>query len=209
LRKKYEEIMDRIEVTPEMRQRVLANVQQAARSQRPKVIPLRWWKQYAALAACLAIVLIGTFVYPALRRTPGIEEPSDVQSVSPIEECANVEELAEKVGFSVSQPSGFPFEVKRVQFTSYFGELAQVEYSGADGESAVYRMSVGTEDNSGRYDSYDTVTDTEVSGLSVTLKGADGLYVLAIWTDGKYSYSLWLSQGVTEAAFAALIKGNL
>lgn len=61
---KYEEIMNRITVTPEMRQRVLRNVE-AARIQKRK----RLMGQLTALAACLAIALCGWLVWAAQKRS--------------------------------------------------------------------------------------------------------------------------------------------
>ena len=49
---KYDELMDKIEVTDAMRARILRNVSAAA----PKKTPVR---RYALLAACLAVVLLG------------------------------------------------------------------------------------------------------------------------------------------------------
>ena len=47
---KYDELMDKIEVTDAMRARILRNVSAAA----PKKTPVR---RYALLVACLAVVL--------------------------------------------------------------------------------------------------------------------------------------------------------
>ena len=49
---KYDELMDKIEVTDAMRARILRNVSAAA----PKKTPVR---RYALLAACLAVALLG------------------------------------------------------------------------------------------------------------------------------------------------------
>ena len=42
----------------------------------------------------------------------------------------------------------------------------------------------------------DTVEIT-VNGRTVTLKGDSGAYVLAVWTDGTYAYSLSVSPGIS------------
>ena len=56
---KYDELMDKIEVTDAMRARILRNVSAAA----PKKTPVR---RYALLAACLAVVLLGAVCVPKL-----------------------------------------------------------------------------------------------------------------------------------------------
>ncbi|HAY64315.1 MAG TPA: DUF4367 domain-containing protein, partial [Ruminococcaceae bacterium] len=47
--------------------------------------------------------------------------------------------------------------------------------------------SPGTEDNSGDYTVYAQEETLEISGNAVTLKGNDGAYSLAVWTDGSYA----------------------
>ena len=49
---KYEQIMDKIEVTPEMRRRVLRNVEAVQRKKQKRLV-----RQLVSLAACLAIVV--------------------------------------------------------------------------------------------------------------------------------------------------------
>ena len=56
---KYDELMDKIEVTDAMRARILRNVSAAA----PKKTPVR---RYALLAACLAVALLGAVCVPKL-----------------------------------------------------------------------------------------------------------------------------------------------
>ena len=53
---KYDELMDKIEVTDAMRARILRNVSAAA----PKKTPVR---RYALLAACLAVVLLLSLIH--------------------------------------------------------------------------------------------------------------------------------------------------
>ena len=56
---KYDELMDKIEVTDAMRARILRNVSAAV----PKKTTVR---RYALLAACLAVVLLGAVCVPKL-----------------------------------------------------------------------------------------------------------------------------------------------
>ena len=102
--------------------------------------------------------------------------------------------------------SNLPFTPEETRYTSYWGNLAEIQYAG-NGQSAVFRKSAGTEDNSGDYESYRETADLSVQGNSVTLKGDGKTYALALWTDGTYAYSLRLSPGVPESAWAALISG--
>ena len=59
---KYAELMDRIELTPEMRERVLANVEhelQGRSARRPFAL-----RRVLALAACLALVIAAAVALP-------------------------------------------------------------------------------------------------------------------------------------------------
>ena len=80
-----------------------------------------------------------------------------------------------------------------------------ITYTGSGGQTATYRQSRGSKGNSGDYNLYpDTQTLPE---QNATLKGQDGLYTLALWTDGTYAYSLRLSSGLSADAWQALLDG--
>lgn len=121
-----------------------------------------------------------------------------------IEEAGSLQELSARVGFEVKEGFTLPFEPEETTYCSYWNELAQIQYSG-QGQTAAYRQSAGPEDNSGDYSSYGDTVQIDADGLAATLKGEGGRYVLAVWTDGLFSYSLSLSQGVTEAEWLGLL----
>ncbi len=129
-----------------------------------------------------------------------------VQVVPQIEEAPSLAELSRLVGFEVEEGFALPFEPEETAYCSYWNELAQIQYSGA-GQTATYRQSAGTEDNSGDYTAYGDMAELAAGGLAVTLKGSGGVYVLAVWTDGSFSYSLGLSQGVTAEEWLTLLAG--
>lgn len=49
-------------------------------------------------------------------------------------------------------------------------------------------------------------TELEANGTTVTLKGDAGQYTLANWTDGSYSYSLSLTDGLSLSDWQTLIS---
>lgn len=61
MKKRYDEIMDKIEVTDEMRARILNHLQEVdlTKRTRPKVLRLSSVKKYLSVAACFAILLLG------------------------------------------------------------------------------------------------------------------------------------------------------
>ena len=50
------------------------------------------------------------------------------------------------------------------------------------------------------------LTELEANGTTVTLKGDAEQYTLAIWTDGSYSYSLSLSDGLSLSDWQTLMN---
>ena len=205
LGKAYDEIMDKIEVTEEMRRRVLARIAaEDIAPVRPKVLRFPAWKKYLSAAACLILVIAGAAALPRLVRL--LPPEGGVQVVPQIEEAPSLAELSRLVGFEVEEGFALPFEPEETAYCSYWNELAQIQYSGA-GQTATYRQSAGTGDNSGDYTAYGDMAELAAGGLAVTLKGSGGVYVLAVWTDGSFSYSLGLSQGVTAEEWLTLLAG--
>lgn len=208
--KRYDEIMEHVEVTPEMRQRILKNIEQTdlTRDTSPKVIRFPRIKQLATLAACLALVLVGVLTLPNLIQGP--DNPDDPFVLAPgdgIVQVASLEELSETVGFEVAELSALPFQPEEVTYTAYWRDLAEIVYSGAD-QTATWRVGIGTEDVSGDFSVYNAETEILVNGAAVTLKGDGGSYTLAIWTEGDYAYSLALSDGITEAEWQTILAGG-
>lgn len=196
MRRAYDEIMERIEVTPEMRRRVLDRIaREGAVPPRPKVLRFPALKKYLSAAACLILVIAGAAALPRLARLLPPDE--DVQMVPKMEEASSLDELSRMVGFEVKEGFALPFEPEETTYCSYWNELAQIRYSGA-GQTAVFRQSAGTQDNSGDYTVYSASAELNLNGVPVTLKGDGGTYVLAVWTDGAYAYSLALPSGITQ-----------
>ena len=132
MKRKYNEIMDHVNVTEEMQNRILENIHicQPAR----KSVTARRWKWLSA-AACLVILLTGLWVMPGLLQKNQMEEPENVTIANGIVEKDSLEQLSEAVGFSVAGVTGLPFIPEKVTYWSYWDDLAQVEYEG-EGQSA-------------------------------------------------------------------------
>lgn len=199
---KYDEVMEKLEVTPEMRARILQNVETQMAEPRKKPNRLR---RFAALAACLAVLLVGAAALPKLISSPTPEE-SETTIANGMVEVASKEELSEAVGFPVKSAQSLPFFPQSIYYTSYWGEMAQIDYANG-GSMACFRQSLGEEDNSGDWSEYPAQKSLTVNGCVVTLKGEADSYTLAIWSDGTYSYSLSLSAGQPASVWAELIEG--
>ncbi len=199
---KYDEVMEKLEVTPEMRARILQNVETQMAEPRKKPNRLR---RFAALAACLAVLLVGAAALSKLISSPAPEE-SETTIANGMVEVASKEELSEAVGFPVKSAQSLPFLPQSIYYTSYWGEMAQIDYANG-GSTACFRQSLGEEDNSGDWSEYPAQKSLTVNGCAVTLKGEADSYTLAIWQDGTYSYSLSLSAGQPASVWESIVEG--
>ena len=202
----YREIMDQVEVTEEMRERILDGVEKKRGAQ--KAGRRRHIRSGLSLAACLALVLLGTAVVPQIF-DGGTKEPPQEQTTvaNGMEDVDSARALSEKVGFEVRDLTGLLFTPDRVTYTSLWGETAQITYEG-ENQTVTYRKAPGEEDISGDYNVYDTVTETVAGETSVTLKGDGDVYVLALWTADGYSYALSLENPVTEEEIIKILEAS-
>ena len=204
LNRKYNEVMEHIEVTPEMRSRILSNINNMdfAEKKRTKIVRFPNIKRFATLAACFAVMLAGALTLPNLldiSNEPPVIENNDIVEVS------SVEELSKAVGFEVSEPGNLPFEPESVVYTAYWAEMAEITYSN-DEKTAVFRKGIGSDDVSGDYNSYELTSKVSLNNIDVTLKGRNEKYTLAIWTDGEFAYSLSLSEGIEETEWIRILQ---
>lgn len=129
-------------------------------------------------------------------------------STAQIETVDSLAALSKKTGMDMKELTGLPFAVEQTKYVSYWGALAEIQYFGGT-ENLRYRKSQGTEDNSGDYNVYTQVETLEIAGMSVTLKGENGAFSLAAWTDGQFAYSICVSTPLSEEAFSALLEENI
>mgnify|MGYP000023823402 FL=1 len=220
--RKYDEIMEKIVVTPEMKERVLGKINAEIRNEEKKMNHRGFrtmWKYMTAGCLVIAAATVWTVSRPYLPGSSGepgqmgelgaSKETEAVQIPNPLEEVSSVKELSDLVGFEVNELKNLPFALQQVSYISISRELAEIIYTGADQELA-YRKSEGTEDNSGNYIVYKEETKRTIAGYEVTVKGDDGRCGLAIWTDGTYSYSIQLREGesISYEELEAMIENN-
>ncbi len=223
LSKSYNEIMNKIEIDDEMRKRVLRNIEKADIPEKPKINVI--YRRIISMAACLALIIAGAFVYKNMSDSTITEPPSESETVQSmgketaatevtdemvgtfgITECASAEELSEKLGFPVSDLKYLPFEGYEAEYSLYFGEFAQIDYINGS-EIVSYRKIKGDEDISGDYNVYDDVKEITAGGISVTVKGNGGIYYVVVWQKDGYSYSISDYSGLSEQAFADMAAG--
>lgn len=189
LREAYKEVMNHISVTEEMQVRILTHIQNTdlhTATGRPHSFPAR----YLAAAACIALLIAGTIALPHSHTPLQNQNPSGVQNgILDKAEVHSLHELSQSVGFEVELLTNLPFYVIETKYASYAQSLAEVRYIG-ETQSLVFRKTVGSTDPSGDYTVYSDTLILEIGSISVTLKGESGMYSLAVWQDGEYSYSM-------------------
>lgn len=205
LKRRYDEVMDRVEVTDAMRRRILGNLQKLdlAAAGNGRVAQFPNIRKYLSAAACFAVLLAGIFAAGHMTGAFRPEGPH-VSAGNGIVEADSLEQLAAAVGFDVEGPPALPFTAEETVYTSYWNELAEITYTG-EGQTAAFRKSPGTEDNSGDYNTYSAVKEIHAGPLTATLKGSGEGYTLAVWSADGYAYSLCLSNGLSESEWRHLI----
>lgn len=192
--RKYEEAMAHICVTPAMRARVLRRVRQSAARRTA-------WRRAAALAACLAVAVLGALVLPSVRQPAddvgGVLAPGPTQA-------ASAEELSRLAGFQAPELDVPPFVPQQVSY-SLIGDLAQVQYRAGE-DTVTCRKAPGQADISGDYQTYAQTEILEIGGIPVTVRGDGGLISLATWTDGDFSFSLASSQPLAPDVWTDMLS---
>lgn len=195
----YREAMERIEVTPAMRERILNHLAQAETKPK-KAVRFVPWKQVVSLAACAAVLVVGITALPRgteLGGASSVPEELVGTPAAPTQEFDTLEALSAAAGFAVQEPQTLPFAVQETTYTLLFGELAQVEQTGVAGERVLYRVSQEEGDNSGDYNLYTVEQQVNWNAVDVNLKGNEDGFHLAVWQADGFSYSLSSSVGLT------------
>lgn len=201
--------MDRIQVTDDMHKRILSNIQTIdfIKKSSAKVIHLSKLKKYLPIAACFAVLMIGVIAIPNIVNTENPDSPDYPTVLTPgdgIVEVASAQELTDTLGFEIKDIPDLPFDVEKTVYTAYWTELGEISYHGKD-ETAIFRKSIGDEDNSGDYNTYKSTQEIQISSCKIILKGNESEYTLAIWSNDQFSYSLTFDNGITEEQWIEVI----
>jgi hypothetical protein len=192
LQNKYNKMAERIVVTPEMSERILKNISQydfAKDNTKPKkTMP---FIKVLSVAACF-LVLIGGAVF--LRDM--IKPP--VQVVPDIVEYENLAELSANIDFALTVPTEQLQDMKEISFVCIFKAIAEITYT--DGNNTIrYRMAKGDGDISGDYTEYKDVKEYQGDKRTITLKGDETGFHLAIWTNEEFSFALSSERPLSES----------
>ncbi len=203
MKSKYKEVMDRIEVTEEMRTRILQSIHKEADSSQSakKAIPFRNWKQITSIAAAIAILVIGAFAYYTISQEP--DEPLGVSLSGPVD-AGSLEELSDKVGFEVEGLENLPFEELETEYIAYSETSAVVVYKG-ENQLIEFNKSTDTSGNNGYYETYAIENQIELNGCTITLQGDESGYYLISFILDDYSYTISSDKAQTEEVMRNLV----
>ena len=114
----------------------------------------------------------------------------------------NMDEAAKNASFHMEYPDrlcGFPVTGFRSN-----SSMIEVQY----GNDGFIRKTLGVADNSGNKTEYHESTEQSVNGLTVTLKGNDGLVFLAVWNDNNFAYTVSVTSGVNADEMTEYIEAT-
>ena len=124
-------------------------------------------------------------------------------------EYSSAKELSKNIGFQITDiPTKIlPYKISEKLYYNYGDGLAEIQYVSEKAQYIVYRkQSVSNADISGDYSEYSDVTTMKIQSVNICLKGEQNKYNLATWSKGKYSYSLYFSDAITEKNFQNILK---
>lgn len=122
---------------------------------------------------------------------------SDVaQLPNPFQPCDTMSDAEKVAGFELILPKTAD-KLEAVE-----NEMIQALY-GKDGSDMLIRKAHASGNISGDYNEYSQIKIVD----GITLKGKDGKFFLALWTNGKYSYSISVGSALSQADIMALADG--
>lgn len=121
---------------------------------------------------------------------------SAVQPPSPFQPCDTLNVAEEMAGFDLTLPQTAD------GLEAIENEMIQAFY-GEDGSEMLIRKALGSEDISGDYNEYAQIETVD----GVTLKGVDGQFFLALWTNGEYTYSISVGRALSQTDMMVLVGG--
>lgn len=124
----------------------------------------------------------------ATTTTEDIAIGDNTQIPNPFIDCETLADAAALAGFDIIVPDSVDgYEERAV--TAVENDMIQVMYLHGDDEICV-RKAAGDEDCSGDYNEYSEEKTVTVGEKEVTLRGNNGKVMVAVWSEGGYSYSI-------------------
>lgn len=196
---KYNQIMEKIHVTPEMLSRLQNGIDACLNHQKR----VRRYKIAGIVAACLVLAVSGTTMIHRSGIAWGQGEPKPpIVAVGGVQEYASITQLAESLSFPLSVPAVLPDGYAFESAANQFG-MAVVIYS--DGEQQIkYCMGEGDDALIGNHhtDSGHQIDANHAVLYDDTNRG----YTIAEWQDDTYSYCIISDIPLSEELWSEMIE---
>lgn len=204
MKNKYNEIMSRVKVTPQMHDRIMEKINETNFDEKNynNWKSLGIYKKYIYVAASVLFLFAAVIT---MSYKINVDNKPSVLTVPDIREHFSAKELSSNVGYEVKEVKNIPFKVEKITYVSYWGKMSEITYSG-ENNVLVFRMATSDEDVSGNYDKYNDIKNSRTGSYNVTIKGNNGLYNLAIWQFKHFSYSLQIDQAITESELLNIVQ---
>lgn len=227
--RKYNEVMEHIRVTEEMRERILRNIgeeEMAARAEKKRPVFFDRYQKYMPVAAALMILVIAAVLIPKVTMKnlspaqnseqvqESLTESEELQGAAGyagIAEAENAAALSKELGFPVADIEYLPYSVDEIIYSNYFGDMAEIEYFGEE-DTLTYRKArlTGEEaydsDISGVHENWSKEKQITIQNSSVILRGNEGGWQIAAWTTDDFAFALYDRLGLTEEEMTSIIK---
>lgn len=110
------------------------------------------------------------------------------QIPNPFVDCDTLADAAALAGFDIIVPDSVDGYEERA-ITAIENDIIQVLYLHGDDQVCI-RKAVGEEECSGDYNAYSEEKTVTVGDKEVTMRGNNGKVMVAVWSEGGYSYSI-------------------
>lgn len=135
-----------------------------------------------------------------------ISDSTKTELPNPITEYKTFDELNAALDFEVKLPKITGYKAN--SYRDYLKTLAEVTFVKNDKEID-YRMSVGTENNSGVFTQFEEVKNVTLNGTPVIFSKSNNTVQLITWTKDNISYSVSAPSGLSESAARRLVRSLL
>ncbi len=200
---KYNKLMENLKVTEAMHKRILQNIKE---KERKIVCGGKFFNAKTISAAACVLLVFGLFSVSGFYTTKQEEHESYSNLSNGIAEASSISELSEIVGFEVVEIKTPPFEVKDEKYLSYWGNMAEIKYTG-ETQYSVFRQSLASDDISGDYDNYAVQLKRSINGADVLLKGnSENSFVSASWKDNDIFFYIRFSEPLTLEVYEHILS---
>lgn len=194
---KYNRLMEHVNPSPDMEQRLHAALDQ---SPVRKPNPWRCSIPFAAAGCLLAIIFSIATIKPAYAQTTPDHTKPPVTATAP-QDYDTTDALAAALSFPLALPQSLPDGYAFDSASNQFG-MAVVVYADTQGHTLKYCMGQGEDALTGMNH---TVSGEKLEGTDALLYAETG-YTSAEWRDSQYSYCFIADETFNTAVWQALVN---